>query len=858
MKKLILGLFLLVCFANLDAQIIFSEDFDGIAGPTAGGAGTYSFPSGWLLRNVDNRTPAASVSYVNEAWERREDFANNVADSAAFSTSWYSPAGPADDWMWTPAISGIAATSVLRWNAVTYDPTYPDGYEVRIMTMSSTPSGPTGGTGVLGNQVTNSTQLFSIAAENNTWTTRSVNLAAFAGQTVWIAFRNTSNDKFILVIDDVIVENIVNYDASITAITPVSEYSKIPINQNPILPLKATISNLGVQNITNVTLNANVYDESNNLVFTSSSTALPSMATGANSLFTTNAPFIPATNSNYRIDYSFNMTETDQNLANNMRSDSIAITDTVYARDLGAVTGALGIGAGNGGNLGNQYVLTDTARLSSVSVYFANQVAGSKIGLDIFNYENGLPTTILYSSPVDSITSLLSDWHQFLIPGNLILLPDTYLVAVREIDSTLSVGQTTNKFFNNTIWVNWPTSPSGGWANVEDFGTSFSKPFIIRPNLLDKCSGYHLNVTTSENPSICFGTNDTIVATGGTTYLWDGIAGDDSLIFTASTTHTYTVIAMNPYNCIDTTTITITVLDLPIVSITGNNEVCMGNSTSLTGGGAQSYTWTGGIMDGVTFTPTATQTYIVTGTDNNGCIDTALVEVIVNPLPVVSITGNDTVCMGTSTSLNGGGAQNYSWTGGITDGIAFTPSTTQTYIVTGTDSHGCIDTASIHITVFDLPIVTINSSAGDTLCSGASTILTGDGALSYTWTNGVTDAVSFIPSASQTYIVTGTDLHGCIDTASIVVTVETCQSINSNETNLGISVYPNPSTGQFFITLNENTVVKVYNALGEVIMNETLLMGQHIINLTKYETGVYFIKATANNKQQIIKLINNN
>jgi len=52
-----------------------------IPGPTAGGAGTYVMAPGIQLRNVDNLTPSGAVSYVNEAWERREDFGNSVVDS---------------------------------------------------------------------------------------------------------------------------------------------------------------------------------------------------------------------------------------------------------------------------------------------------------------------------------------------------------------------------------------------------------------------------------------------------------------------------------------------------------------------------------------------------------------------------------------------------------------------------------------------------------------------------------------------------------------------------------------------------------------------------------------------------------
>src|SRR3954470_11622787 len=108
MKKQILALSVFALTATisaLNAQVIYSEDFDNIPGPTSGGAGTYVMAPGMLLRNVDNRTPDPQVSYINEAWERREDFGSNVADSMAFSTSWYSPVGAANDFMWTPMIA---------------------------------------------------------------------------------------------------------------------------------------------------------------------------------------------------------------------------------------------------------------------------------------------------------------------------------------------------------------------------------------------------------------------------------------------------------------------------------------------------------------------------------------------------------------------------------------------------------------------------------------------------------------------------------------------------------------------------------------------------------------------------------
>jgi hypothetical protein len=120
----------------------------------------------------------------------------------AISTSWYIPAGAANDFMWTPAIELVGTNLTLTWNAVAYDVDFADGYEVRIMTVE-----PTGGTGDIGNQLTNSELLLTVPAENPDWTPRTLNLTDYAGQTVYIGFRNNSVDQFVLAIDDIVVQN---------------------------------------------------------------------------------------------------------------------------------------------------------------------------------------------------------------------------------------------------------------------------------------------------------------------------------------------------------------------------------------------------------------------------------------------------------------------------------------------------------------------------------------------------------------------------------------------------------------------------------------------------------------------------
>lgn len=149
----------------------------------------------------------------------------------------------------------------------------------------------------------------------------------------------------------------------------------------------------------------------------------------------------------------------------------------------------------------------------------------------------------------------------------------------------------------------------------------------------------------------------------------------------------------------------ITVNPIPTLTVTAipaNGVVCSGSQATLTAGGATTYSWTGGITNGVPFTISNTTTYTVTGT-SNGCQATDSITLTVAPLPVVTATSNppdnDVLCMGTAVTLTGSGAASYSWSGGVTDGVPFAITASGTFTVTGTDTNGCQNTATITHTV---------------------------------------------------------------------------------------------------------------------------------------------------------------
>lgn len=222
--------------ASLKAQVIFSQDFQ-----TPG-----RFP--FTTRNLDGRTPAANVSFVDSAWVRDNDL-DDPTDTVAVSTSWYDPAGAANDWMISPMIH-IDSQSILSWEAKAQDADFPDGYEVRISTTDT----------AIASFLANFA-LFNINAENPDWTTRKVDLASkgYANQDIYIAFRNVSIDMFLLKIDDIVVRNPYAIDAKAISL-------QVPVTGCQLgaaEPISVTVENFGTGDLTNFNLTYVVDDGTN-------------------------------------------------------------------------------------------------------------------------------------------------------------------------------------------------------------------------------------------------------------------------------------------------------------------------------------------------------------------------------------------------------------------------------------------------------------------------------------------------------------------------------------------------------------------------------------------------------------------
>jgi gliding motility-associated-like protein len=272
-------------------------------------------------------------------------------------------------------------------------------------------------------------------------------------------------------------------------------------------------------------------------------------------------------------------------------------------------------------------------------------------------------------------------------------------------------------------------------------------------------------------PTICAGDLVNLLASGGVNYLWTPSAGLSAanlpnVAATPIVTTTYEVFVTDANGCVDSTTTTITVNPIPVIAV-ADQAVCDGTSATLTGPVGLLNSWTNGVTDATAFVPTVTQSYTLTSTNAAGCQNSDLVNVTVNPLPIVNVA-DITICAGSSATLTGPAGNTNSWNNTISNGVAFTPVATQTYTVTTTNSFGCVATDQAIVTVNPLPI----SAVADVIvCAGGSVTLGGPVGNVNSWTNGISDAVSFIPLSTLTYTLTSTNAFGCAVTDQVLVTV---------------------------------------------------------------------------------------
>ncbi len=335
------------------------------------------------------------------------------------------------------------------------------------------------------------------------------------------------------------------------------------------------------------------------------------------------------------------------------------------------------------------------------------------------------------------------------------------------------------------------TAPSGfssykwnGTTGSNELTVSTAGTYILEVTNANNCSAKDtVKVVVNDLPivnlgpdrEICQGSSVTLTApTGYASYKWNGVAGTNTKEVTIG--GTYTVEVENASGCKATDQVVVTVVDLPVVNLGPDQEICQGSSVTLTAPtGYASYKWNG-VAGTNTKEVTTGGTYTVEVENAGGCKATDQVVVTVIDLPVVNLGADREICQGSSVTLTAPtGYASYKW-----NGVAGTNTkevtTGGTYTVEVENAGGCKATDQVVVTVVALPVVDLGPDRE--ICQGSSVTLTAPtGYASYKW-NGVAGTNTKEVTSGGTYTVEVENAGGCKATDQVVVTVVDLPVVN--------------------------------------------------------------------------------
>src|SRR6185436_18107918 len=359
--------------------------------------------------------------------------------------------------------------------------------------------------------------------------------------------------------------------------------------------------------------------------------------------------------------------------------------------------------------------------------------------------------------------------------------------------------------------------------------------------------------------------------------------------YTASGSYTQTLVNANGCDSIISLNLTIQPYPSATINASGPTTFCSGNSVTLNAPVAanRSYQWKKG---GANVGGATSSSYIATGGGSykvvvtntiTGCSKTTTnaTVVTVNALPDATISANGplTFCDGGNVTLSVPLFTNrtYQWKKG---GTNISGATSATYIastggnykvaVTNTTTSCSSTTAtSTLITINSVPAATITPNGPTTFCAGGSVLLsanTGTG-LTYKWKksgNYISGATfhDYTATLAGNYKVEVTKSNGCSKTSSTTTVTVPCRNEEDNlaTAQTDVSIYPNPSSGEFTIQFSKKPVsivsVELTDVIGRIIDRFETTSMTTTINRSDLSKGIYYI-VIRNNEAVTVKRI---
>ena len=287
--------------------------------------------------------------------------------------------------------------------------------------------------------------------------------------------------------------------------------------------------------------------------------------------------------------------------------------------------------------------------------------------------------------------------------------------------SAICSGNTATLTAGGASTYTWTSGPQTSTYNVGTAGTYTVTGTDINGCVNTKTVSLTVNslpnvTAVSSSSAICSGSNATLTAGGASTYQWSG--GPSTASYIVSSAGVYSVTGTNANGCVKTKTVSLIVNSLPNISaVQSPTLVCDGNSASLSGTGASTYTWNPTYINGSSALHfIGESTFTITGTDINGCVNSGTFATNIAANPTVTISGKNTVCLNNPNTLTASGATTYTWLPGSVTGasISVQPTITTTYTVNAKDGNGCNGSSTFNLNIVtpqtpDICEVTVDS-----------------------------------------------------------------------------------------------------------------------------------------------------
>lgn len=277
---------------------------------------------------------------------------------------------------------------------------------------------------------------------------------------------------------------------------------------------------------------------------------------------------------------------------------------------------------------------------------------------------------------------------------------------------------------------------------------------------------------TCNTPQITLNASASVIP-AGSTIAWTTTGGGNIVsgantltpVVNAGGVYTLTVSNVNQpgnLNCSYTSNVTVTQnTTLPVATLTSTvQQICPGESVTLTASGGATYNWTTLTGNGNTqvVSPANTTVYQVYAVGANGCVSAnpATITIVVGPPVAILAASKSKICAGESVTLTATGGVTYEWVGlpgnGSTQVVS--PTATTTYSVFALGGNGCKVQNPTSITIEVVPA--IESTLKDVYaCVGDSGILDAGSGPNYTylWNTGATTQTISV-NTPGTYSVT--------------------------------------------------------------------------------------------------------